>query len=169
MTNFLVRRKRRSSKMKPNPSGEERNPFQVYMLVLAIVSGISSLVRDTPSTSGTVAYYLDGWTLLVWSLMLSLSAFAVLLGMFWPGQVRDGLLLKRIGFLGLIIPTTTYAIVLGAVHGVEALTLSLTMLAFSLACVIQFVRVDRKVRKSVVIQEYLEERQGERELGEDEL
>lgn len=136
-------------KLKPNPTLVERNPFQVYLLMLATFSGFTSLSTEVPSTSGSVANYLDGWHQVVWSSMLILGSVTCLVGMYWQGDIRDGLLFKRFGLTVLCVPVFIYGLIILVTYGISGLTVCLIIWGFSVASGLQAWRVNKQVRLSI--------------------
>lgn len=135
--------------LKPDPMGTERNPFQVYLLCLAILSGATTIGADIESTSGSVATYLNDWHKTLWSILLMLGASSGLLGMFWWGDPRTGLLIKRFAFSLLCIPVFIYGLVIFFMIGYSGLTVVLTLWGFSVASGVQAWRVDKHIKQVI--------------------
>lgn len=134
--------------LKPDPMGE-RNPFQVYMLCLAILSGASILISDVPASAGSIEQYLVGWQEAVWGWLLVLGSSISLLGMYWQRDARDSLLMRRFGFLVLSVPLMVYSIALVARFGFTALTLSMTIMGFAAASLVQAFRVNKVINEII--------------------
>lgn len=135
-----------SWKLRPDPMGEERNPFQVYLLCLAIFSGMTVLISDVPNSAGSIEAFLTGWEEALWGALLVGGSILSLAGMYWPWDPRDGLLMKRFGFTTLSVPLVIYAIALVARFGFAALSLSLVIAGFAVASFIQARRVNKRVK-----------------------
>ena len=132
--------------LKPDPMGESRNPFQVYLLGLCIFSGWSILAADVPASVGTIEYYLNAWQETVWCVLLIGGATFALLGMFWPFDARTGLILKRFGFTSLCIPIFMYGLLLVFKFGFNTLSLSLVLWGFAIASGVQAHRVNKRIK-----------------------
>lgn len=141
--------------MKPDPMGDRRNPFQVYLLALTILSGISTMLPGR-STTSSVQRYLDHPYDVIWGALLTLGAALTLLGMYWQGDARDGLVFKRTGLAGLVIPAAVYGIILIALVGVGAFLAGFTILGFAVACFVQWRRVHHHTKTLIHIQEVQE-------------
>lgn len=133
--------------MKPDPIGEPRNPLAVYLLILALVSGLG-LVLGEP-TAGSVDATLPLWASKTWGGMLAFGAGNVLSGMYWQADPRTGLVVKRLGFLALISASTVYAMVLFVAVGLPAFLVSGIVLGFGAACLVQYMRVNRRITRII--------------------
>jgi hypothetical protein len=134
-------------KLKADPVGEPRNPLAVYLLALCLISGISLLVGV--STSGSIEAELPFAAARVWGAMLTFGAGSTLLGMFWQGDRRTGLLIKRGGLLALSIAAFIYAAVIITAAGMDGAFISGLVLGFGVATTIQFVRINRRVHQII--------------------
>lgn len=92
--------------MKPDPLGVPRDDFRVFILAWCVINGIANLFGRP--TSVAVQAQLTGVFERVYGATLSLSAAAVLAGMFWLGDPRDGLVVKRAGYIGLTFAVGVY-------------------------------------------------------------
>lgn len=137
-----------------DPMGE-RNPFQVYMLLLSLLSGFTTLLADVPATTGSIEYYLNRWEEIVWATLLILGSASTLVGMFWYGTERDALLVKRLGLTTLSVPLAVYAFVLVGRFGWSSLSIALAILGFAGAAFVQAWRVNKAINRA--IQEFKED------------
>lgn len=119
-------------RLKPDPIGLPRHPLVVYLLALTLLSGMANLLGEP--TTGSVEAELQPDIRLMWNVILTLGAMTALAGMFWPGDPRTGLLLKRFGYMALSIAALAYALVLILLVGQGALYVGLVIGGFSLAC-----------------------------------
>lgn len=126
-----------------DPLGE-RNPFQVYLLLVALSTGVPFMFGFV--TAGTIEASLPRAYTFLWGLMLALGALAALAGMFWPRDARTGLLLKRFGLTALGFASAVYALALGARFSWEATLLVGVTAGFSAACCRQAWRVHQTIR-----------------------
>lgn len=134
-------------RLKADPLGEPRNPLAVYLLVLCVVSGASLL--SGLSTSGSIESELPFAAARIWGAMLTAGAGSTLLGMFWQGDRRTGLLIKRTGLLALSNAAFIYALVLIFAAGMNAAFVAGIVLGFGVATAIQFVRINRRVHQII--------------------
>lgn len=131
--------------LKPDPIGEARNPLAVYLLLLALISGVG-LLLGTP-TAGSIEATLPVWASKTWGGFLTVGGGCVLAGMYWPGDPRTGLVVKRFGFLALIVASSIYALVLLLAIGINAFLVAGIVLGFGVACTLQYLRVNRRIMK----------------------
>ena len=129
--------------MKADPLGEPRNPLAIYLLVLTLMSGIITTFGGT--TSGTVEAELPTYLAHIWGLMLTFGASCSLLGIFWQGDVRSGLLLKRVGMLTLTVGAFVYGTVLLFAAHLAAAYIAGLVYGFGLACALQFAKINRRI------------------------
>lgn len=134
-------------RLKADPLGEPRNPLAVYLLSLCCISGISLLVGV--STSGSIEAELPFAAARLWGAMLTLGAGSTLLGMFWQGDQRTGLLIKRTGLLTLSIAAFIYAAVIIAAVGLDGAFVCGIVVGFGVATAVQFVRINRRVHQII--------------------
>lgn len=134
-------------RLKPDPIGEPRNSLAVFLLIMSFVSGALFLV-GVPSSGGIEAE-LPRAASLTWGAVLAFGSGCVLLGMFWQGDRRTGLLLKRTGFLALVVASGVYSATLVLLIGVRALLSASVVLGYGWACAHQWRRVNRTVIRIV--------------------
>lgn len=134
-------------RLKADPLGEPRNPLAVYLLALCVVSGVSLL--SGVSTSGSIESELPFAAARIWGVMLTAGASSTLLGMFWQGDRRTGLLIKRTGLLTLSIAAFIYAAVILAAAGMQGAFVCGIVVGFGVATAIQFVRINRRVHQII--------------------
>lgn len=133
--------------MKADPLGEPRNPLAIYLLTLTLISGVGTAV-GVP-TSGSIEAELPLHLARAWGLMLFGGSSACLLGIFWLGDVRTGLLLKRVGMLTLTVAALVYGTVLLFAAQMDAALIAGIIYGFGVATAIQFVKVNRRIRKII--------------------
>lgn len=131
--------------LKPDPLGYPRNPLAVYLLGLALLSGLL-FVAGVP-TSRSVEDTLPYLARMAWSVLLVLGSTSALGGMYWPGQVGTGLLLKRTGMFTLAVTGALYALVLAVALGLPALLNSGLVLGFAVACWLQYRAINVRVHE----------------------
>lgn len=130
--------------MKPDPMGERRNPFQVYMVSLSIVAGIPSALGEPPS--GSVSSALDSGYLEVWGCMLLLGGLTAMMGMFWQGSATNGLFVKRFGLLSLGIANMIFGLIILQHFAWDRAYVALTMLGFAGACFLRAWYVSKHIK-----------------------
>lgn len=130
--------------LKPDPTGTPRHPLVVYLLSLALVSGVAQALGRT--TARSVEDGLPPSVRLTWALILAGGSGLALAGMFWQGDPRTGLVLKRSGYLALASAAAIYSLVLLGTIGLAAALIGLTVAGFAAACAVAAWRIDRLIR-----------------------
>ena len=135
--------------LKPDPLGLPRNPLAVFLLVLTLISGLMQALGlvSTKSVEAALPHYVG----VVWGWMLVLGAGHTLLGMYWPGLISTGLLLKRVGMFALTIASFFYAVTIVVAFGLQGLFTAGIILGFSLACGVQFKRLNDRVKAIIAV------------------
>lgn len=136
-------------KLKPDPMGQPRNGLVIYLLVVAVMSGTGFLF-GTP-TAGSIESELPPLARYVWGAMLTVGSACALIGMFWPGDPRTGLLVKRFGFVCLVFAALIYGTVLWLNAGVSGFLVWGSVYGFAAACAERAWRVEQMIKR--VIQE----------------
>jgi hypothetical protein len=85
----------------PDALGGPRNPFHVFLFLVVLVNGIAQVFGAETST--VLGEALPTWALRIYGCILATGAVAVLFGLFSPADLRDVLLVKRIGYVALAI------------------------------------------------------------------
>lgn len=130
--------------LKPDPLGVPRNPLAVYLLLLAMVSGLLSFTATTPTRNMNEA--LPPYAEYLWGGALFLGSTATLVGMYWQGRITTGLLLKRIGMFALSVACFVYSLVTIVAYHERGLFTAGVVLAFGVACAIQYHALNQRVR-----------------------
>lgn len=135
--------RRRIHEPRLDSSGFPINKFQVFLFVLCAINGFSLMlyVPISSALDGT----LDNYQVRIYGSILFLGGVCVLLGMYWP-KVRDGLLLKRIGYVSLAFATLIYgaAVIVFTGDSSGVLTGS-TVLIFGLLCADQVWVINKRI------------------------
>lgn len=134
-------------RLKPDPLGEPRNPFQVYLLALATISGVAQLIGQT--TTRSVESELPYTSQVAWAIMLVIGSTTALAGMYWQGDRRTGLVLKRLGFVSLASASIIYGTILLVGFGLGASLVALTVYGFAAVCCERAWQVHRYIRGQI--------------------
>lgn len=135
--------------LKPDPLGIPRNPLAVYLLCLCFISGITTFLGA--SASGPMDKALPDWVTVIWGLVLIHGSGATLTGMFWPGTVAAGLLMKRIGMFSLMVAAVMYSAVLLFAYGLPMLLTSGIVLGFGVACGVQYRVISTRIQAIIAL------------------
>lgn len=135
--------------MKADPLGEPRNPLAIYLLGLTFLSGLGTTF-GVPS-SGSIEAELPVYLARAWGVMLTFGSLSTLCGIFWQGDVRTGLVLKRVGMFSLMVAAFVYGTVLIVAGGLQAAYVAGIIYGFGAACAMQFRKINRRIR--AIIQE----------------
>ena len=133
--------------MKADPLGDPRNPLAVYLLCLCLLSG--SMILSGQDASKSIEDSLPKVLVYVWGGTLVFGALCALIGMYWQGDPRTGLVTKRIGYMTLAVAGAIYSIVLWWSFGLAATFPAGIVLGFSAASGIQYRRVNRRIKKII--------------------
>lgn len=131
--------------MKPDPMGERRNPFQVYLLCLAVMTGVTSLLPGE-STAGSTERFLSDKGLYLFGALLTVGSVLTLAGMYWQGDARDGLLMKRLGLMIVAAMCEIYALIVVAYFHLAGLSFALALAGFGYAAGVQCRHVHRHIK-----------------------
>jgi hypothetical protein len=130
--------------LRPDPLGFPRHGLVVFMLALCVTSGLATVVGEPAANS--IEATLPEATTLVWGGMLLVGGLGALVGMFWQGDPRTGLVAKRFGYTSLCLASLIYAPILLVSAGIPGGALAGgTVLGFALACAHTAWRVDRRI------------------------
>lgn len=130
--------------LKPDPLGLPRNPLAVYLLVLTLLSGVGTMSGLT--TARSIEATLPHYVALAWGTLLSFGSLSTLVGMFWPGAIGTGLLGKRVGMFTLAVAATVYSVVILVSLGTGGILSAGIIAGFAVACAMQFVRIEQRIR-----------------------
>jgi hypothetical protein len=136
-------------KLKPDPLGVPRNPLAVYLLLLCFVSGVGMVTGNT--TARAVEDGVDPLVAFTWGMILLLGSAATLLGMYWPGDIRAGLLMKRTGMFCVGVAAVIYGFVVGISVGTGGLLAGGTIVGFGVACFAQFNIINHRIQSIIHI------------------
>lgn len=131
--------------LKPDPLGYPRHGLVVFLLCLVAVSGIS--VFTTTPAAGSMEEGLPQFVQLAWGAMLFAGGVAALVGMFWQGDVRTGLVAKRFGYVALAVAAVPYSVVILGTYGFGGLLSAGIILGFAGACAHTARRVEKRVQE----------------------
>jgi hypothetical membrane protein len=131
--------------IKPDPLGYPRHGLVVYLLALCVLSGVT-LLFGRPA-AGSLEAALDRQIVVGWALLLTLGAVFALVGIFWPGDVRTGLVTKRLGYAGLTFAATIYALVIIGTFRGEAMLIGGILLGFAYACFHTWRRINQRINE----------------------
>lgn len=135
---------RRIIQLKPDPLGIPRNPLAVYLLCLAFVSGLGMALGVTTSSGAEAA--MPHWVSVAWGVVLVHGSGATLTGMYWPREVKDGLLFKRIGMFSLTVAAGMYSLAMIVVFGISVLFTAGIIFGFGAACAVQYHVINERIK-----------------------
>jgi hypothetical protein len=115
------------------------------------MTGIASL-GSGEATSGAIAT-MDPWAQLLWGMLIFVGSMDVLLGMFWQGDARTGLILKRLGFIMLVVPCVIFGIAVVASAGSGGITVALSLWGFAVACHLRARTVHKHIKAIIRLSE----------------
>lgn len=109
-----------------------RDPMELMLLGLCLLSGLSSLVGNDPPTS--VEQTMPGWLVVVWNVALTAAGAVGVVGNLWPGAFGTALLVRAAGLLIAFGPAAAYAVAALSFAGATALFPAGLIAAFAGAC-----------------------------------
>lgn len=138
--------------MSPARKLNDRNPFEIYLLVVAVVTSVPVMLGVAPKP-GSIIEQLPGWPAQVWATTLAVGSLMALAGIAWkrPGWPLisvTGLLLERVGLFAAGTATTFYSVAVVRTAGISALIPAGLMLAFGLASLVQARKIGKVLRSS---------------------
>lgn len=133
--------------IKEDPLGVPRNPLAVYLLIICFVSGLGMATGNT--TARAVEEGVDPLIGFLWGLILLLGSGVTLVGMYWPWDVRPGLLLKRTGMFCTGVAAIIYGCIVALTMGTEGLLAGGTIVGFGVACFTQFAIINRRIHSII--------------------
>jgi hypothetical protein len=131
--------------LKADPIGYPRHGLVVFLLALCVMSGLGLLFGEP--AAGSLEAALDHQVVVGWAILLTLGSTSALLGMFWQGDVRTGLVAKRLGYAALTFASLIYAIVIIGTFGREATLIGGILLGFAYACFHTWRRVNQRINE----------------------
>jgi hypothetical protein len=131
--------------LKPDPIGHPRHGLVVYLLFLCVLSGVTLLIGEP--AAGSLESALDREIVAAWAVLLTLGGAVALTGMYWPGDIRTGLVTKRLGYAGLTFASTIYALVIIATFQREATLVGGILLGFAYACAHTWYRINQRIHQ----------------------
>jgi hypothetical protein len=138
--------------MKADPMGERRNAFHVFLFAVAAMNGVLLLV-GVP-TSGAIDVELNENWQRAYGGVLAIGALCVLVGMYWPADARDGLLVKRFGYVALCVATLVYSVAVFVTQpGPRGILAASVTVAFSAICGWTVHRINKRVNAVITITE----------------
>lgn len=116
-----------------------RHPFQIYMLMLCLVSGFPLILGKVQAES--IEAQLPGWGATAWGLALVGGALVALIGIFMPNRV-NGLLIEGIGLVSVGAAAVIYAIAIIATVGFGGIVAAGITLGFGLSCIVRWFQLN---------------------------
>lgn len=123
-----------------------RSPFQLYLLGLITVSGLAlvSGISTNPVTKAMGNPYN-----VIWGTFLFVGGFLCLLGIYWPKNPLTGMLIERSGLVALGGASLIWSILVMWRVQLTGLFSALLTFALFLACVAQWLWINKNVGKVI--------------------
>jgi hypothetical protein len=128
-----LRSRKRAKYADPLTAG--RHPFQTFLMVLGLASGVSLLAAETNSAS--LEAQLPSALVTGWYLALILGSAMTLLGAYWPRSYDTALTMERAGLDISGFAAVVYAGVVVVNVGLAALYPVSIIVAFGAACIVR--------------------------------
>lgn len=127
-----------------------RHPFEVYLLLLSIVSGLPILFGSP--APGSIEAAMPHWGVRVWGAGLALGAVVALLGVLKTrpdSKARTvsvtGLVLEQVGLVMVASSTLLYVVVALVYVGVSAIVPIGIVAAYGISCLMRWVQIQRAI------------------------
>ena len=125
-----------------DPIVSQRNPFEIFLLLIGLVLGVLSLRGVSVSASVDAQ---GGAVTLLWSLTVGVGSFVGLVGVLMPLRyLGTSLQLERFGMMLMAAGCLVYAWIVLRTEGGPAAWPAGTNTAFGLACVVRVVQITRR-------------------------
>lgn len=118
-----------------DPLHAGRHPFQTFMHLLCVVSGIPLVLGV--ATPNSVRAELPDWIGFMWGLSLLMGSVLALVGSFWQGDYTNGLTIERIGLIISGAAAAMFGVVLLSFAGAPALVSACLTFGFGIACIVR--------------------------------
>lgn len=132
--------------LRPIQVSTGRNPFEVAILVAAVLAGVTTLVHGVPPRS--VLATMSPLIQQVWQYELLGGGMLGLVGVWWPGKLFAALQLERIGVGVLGAATTMYAIGIAVYTGLAGVVAGSFVVAIALSCWARVVLITRDIHRA---------------------
>lgn len=126
------------------PTGQP-NPFEAYLLTVCVVQGGALLSGYAAPMS--VQTVMPQWVRILWACLLLVGGGTAVIGLYWPWDPIDGVLIKRFGLILAGGGTLAYGVAVLAVYGTSGTVVAIYNIGFSLACAARLRQVSRAIRK----------------------
>lgn len=129
---------------KPFLVSNNRNPFEIFLLVACVFGGVGGFI-DPSRASSVILEAVPRYILIIWYLAIAIGGTITLVGLL--GKKLIFLFLERLGLVLLTGFSLGYSIIL-LTHINRPLALSaLITLSFSIACLVRLIQVSRELQR----------------------
>lgn len=126
-------------------TSSKRNPFEAFLLVACLASGIVTMIGRQPPSS--ISKVLPEWAQIVWAIFITFGAAIALAGLVWkPSKKGTGPVLEQVGLAAVGNGSGFYAIaVLFVAPQAGAFAASLSI-ALGGACLWRYLQIRKAIR-----------------------
>lgn len=125
---------------------DSRHPFELLLLVAGVVTGSSALASGLWPNSLEQALF--DWMQPVWGSLLGGGALVALLGI-WMRNRATGVLLEQVGLTAFGSACSVYGGALLVYNFPNSLVVSIFFLLIAVACVWQYLRIERAIKAAI--------------------
>lgn len=122
----------------------EPNPFETFMLAIAVLQGW--LVLSGLAQPSTIQAALGNNLRIVWASMLLFGGATALAGLHWPADLHTGFEIKRVGLFASGMSTLVYGLALAFV-GPAGYVAAIIQIGFAAACFYRIYQITRRIRR----------------------
>lgn len=120
----------------------EPNVMEIFLLGLSLLTAFTLLVAG-PRQFSVDLLLGPAWTV-IWGVMLTVGAIAVLTGIFWRGHAVVGVALQQLGYAAFAVTALARAV---AQIGVDRAAETPAVFGFAVAAAIRVVQLELRVRR----------------------
>lgn len=138
--------------MSPVRKLSDRHPFEIYVLVWALVTSFPAAVGVT-DVPASMSRQLPGWPARAWAIALTVGCLTALVGLVWPRPAfpfvsPTALGMEQVGLTIVGVAAVLYAVAALFNVGWSALVPAGVIVGFGFACFAQCWKIDRVLRQS---------------------
>lgn len=122
-----------------------RHPFEVAVLAASPLAAAAMMATNTRPRS--VSEGMDNAVMVGWEVGLILAGLIALVGVWWPGKIRNSLAIERVGVLLLGAALSMYVVVVFASAGTGAIVAGGFVGALALASWVRLAQIWKDLRK----------------------
>jgi hypothetical protein len=121
------------------------NPFEFFFLIAIVLTSFAYVVLRAPAPN-SVQTLLPQFAVIVWWANLGTGSCLALFGGLWRSKLDTGLAMYQLGWFLTGLACFVYSLAILILHPVLGLFPAMTNMAFTIACVVRVIQVQRFFR-----------------------